>query len=109
MIAEQKIAEVRQSARLSEFVIPYVPLKRSGRGFLGLCPFHGENSPSFSVDDERGFFHCFGCGVGGNVFKFVMQMENISFPEAVRKVATHYGIDVPDEGANAVASSERDA
>lgn len=109
MIAEQKIAEVRQSARISEFISPYVSLKRSGRGFLGLCPFHGEKSPSFSVDDERGFYHCFGCGAGGNVFKFVMQMENVSFPEAVRKVAAHYGIDVPDEGAAPGASSERDA
>ncbi len=109
MIAEQKIAEVRQAARISEFVSPYVSLKRSGRGMLGLCPFHGEKSPSFSVDDERGFYHCFGCGAGGNVFKFVMQMENVSFPEAVRKVATHYGIEVPDESGPAGASSERDA
>lgn len=109
MIAEQKIAEVRQAARISEFISPYVSLKRSGRGMTGLCPFHGEKSPSFSVDDERGFYHCFGCGAGGNVFKFVMQMENVSFPEAVRKVAAHYGIEVPDEGATPGASSERDA
>lgn len=109
MISEQKIAEVRQAARLSEFVSPYVSLKRSGRGQMGLCPFHGEKSPSFSVNDDSGFYHCFGCGVGGNVFKFVMQMENISFPEAVRKVAAHYGIDVPDEGGSPGASSERDA
>jgi len=109
VIAEQKIAEVRQAARISEFVSPYVALKRAGRGMVGLCPFHGEKSPSFSVDDERGFYHCFGCGAGGNVFKFVMQMENIAFPEAVRKVAAHYGIDVPDEGSAPGASSERDA
>ncbi len=108
MIAEQKIAEVRQAARISDFISPYVTLKRSGRGMMGLCPFHGEKSPSFSVDDERGFYHCFGCGAGGNVFKFVMQMENVSFPEAVRKVAAHYGIDVPEDGAPG-ASSERDA
>lgn len=109
MISEQKIAEVRQTARISEFISPYVSLKRSGRGQLGLCPFHSEKSPSFSVDDERGFYHCFGCGAGGNVFKFVMQMENLSFPEAVRKVASHYGIEVPDEGASPGAASERDA
>jgi DNA primase len=110
VIAEQKIAEIRQAARISEFVSPYVSLKRSGRGMLGLCPFHGEKSPSFSVDDERGFYHCFGCGAGGNVFKFVMQMENVSFPEAVRKVAAHYGIEVPEEsGPGGGASSERDA
>jgi DNA primase len=109
VIAEQKIAEVRQASRISEFVSPYVALKRSGRGMLGLCPFHDEKSPSFSVDDERGFYHCFGCGAGGNVFKFVMQMENVSFPEAVRKVAAHYSIEVPDESGPAGASSERDA
>jgi DNA primase len=109
MISEQKIAEIRQAARISEFVSPYVSLKRSGRGQIGLCPFHGEKSPSFSVSDDGGFYHCFGCGAGGNVFKFVMQMENISFPEAVRKVAAHYGIDVPEEGGSPGASSERDA
>lgn len=109
MISEQKIAEVRQAARISEFIAPYVTLKRSGRGLMGLCPFHGEQSPSFSVSDENGFYHCFGCGAGGNVFKFVMQMENVSFPEAVRKVAAHYGIDVPEEGGAPGAASERDA
>lgn len=109
MISEQKIAEVRQSARISEFISPYVSLKRSGRGLIGLCPFHGEKSPSFSVSDEGGFYHCFGCSAGGNVFKFVMQMENLTFPEAVRKVAAHYGIDVPEEGGVPGAASERDA
>ena len=109
MIAEQKIAEVRQSARISEFISPYVSLRRSGRGLMGLCPFHTEQSPSFSVSDEGGFYHCFGCGAGGNVFKFVMQMENLTFPEAVRKVAAHYGIDVPEDGVSPGAASERDA
>lgn len=109
MIAEQKIAEIRQAARISEFISPYVSLKRSGRGMVGLCPFHGEKSASFSVSDEGGFYHCFGCGAGGNVFKFVMQMENLSFPEAVRKVAAHYGIDVPDDSGPPGAASERDA
>jgi DNA primase len=109
LISEQKISEVRGAARISEFVSPYVSLKRSGRGFLGLCPFHGEKTPSFSVSDEGGFYHCFGCGAGGNVFKFVMQMENVTFPEAVRKVAAHYGIEVPEEGGARGATSERDA
>lgn len=109
MIAEDKIAEIRQAARISEFISPYVTLKRSGRSQMGLCPFHGEKSPSFSVNDEGGFYHCFGCGVGGNVFKFVMQMENLTFPEAVRKVAAHYGIDVPEDGGSPGASSEREA
>lgn len=108
MIPEDKIAEIRQAARISEFVSPYVSLKRQGRGLLGLCPFHGEKTPSFSVSDEGGFFHCFGCGAGGNVFKFVMQMDNMTFPEAVRKVAAHYGIEVPEGAGGAAAAPERE-
>lgn len=106
MIAEEKISEVRSLSRISEFISPYVTLKRSGRGQVGLCPFHTEKSPSFSVNDENGFFHCFGCGVGGNVFKFLMMMENLSFPEAVRKVAGHYGVVIPESGS-AKEDSER--
>ncbi|HYB99617.1 MAG TPA: DNA primase [Candidatus Limnocylindrales bacterium] len=107
MIADEKIAEIRQVARISEFVSPYVTLKRTGRNLSGLCPFHAEKTPSFSVSDDGGFYHCFGCGAGGNVFKFVMQMENLTFPEAVRKVAAHYGIEVP-EAAGSGPASERD-
>ena len=107
MISEERIAEVRQSARISEFVTPHVSLKRRGRSFVGLCPFHNEKTPSFTVDDERGFFHCFGFSAGGNVFKFLMLIENLTFPESVHKVAAHYGIKIPEEGAH--ASGARDA
>lgn len=96
MISDDKIAEIRQAARISEFVTPHVALKRRGRSLLGLCPFHNEKTPSFSVDDERGFYHCFGCSAGGNVFKFLMEIERLTFPEAVRKVAERYGITVPE-------------
>ena len=96
MISDDKIAEIRQAARISEFVTPHVALKRRGRSLLGLCPFHNEKTPSFSVDDERGFYHCFGCSAGGNVFKFLMEIERLTFPEAVRKVAERYGIAVPE-------------
>lgn len=95
MISDEKIAEIRQIARISEFISPHVSLKRRGRALLGLCPFHNEKTPSFSVDDERGFYHCFGCSAGGNVFKFLMEIERLTFPEAVRKVADHYGVAVP--------------
>ncbi len=105
MIAEEKIAEIRQAARISEFISPHVALKRRGRNLVGLCPFHDEKTPSFSVNDERGFYHCFGCGTGGNVFKFLMAIEGLSFPEAVRKVAERYGIDVPEEGGGPQAPS----
>jgi len=72
---------------------------------MGLCPFHNEKTPSFSVNDDNGFFHCFGCGASGNVFKFLMMTESLTFPEAVRKVAERYGIEVRDE--NAVVSPQR--
>lgn len=96
MIAEEKIAEIKQVARISDFISPHVPLKRRGRSLLGLCPFHTEKTPSFSVNDDNGFYHCFGCSAGGNVFKFLMEIEQLSFPEAVRKVADRYGISVPE-------------
>ena len=67
MIPEEKIAEVRQSATISDFISPHVTLKRKGRAQMGLCPFHNEKTPSFSVNDENGFYHCFGCGVSGDV------------------------------------------
>jgi DNA primase len=98
VIPEEKIAEIRESAKISEFVSAHVTLKRRGRSLLGLCPFHNEKTPSFSVNDEHGFFHCFGCSAGGNIFKFLMMMENLTFPEAVRKVAERYGIRVEDDG-----------
>ncbi len=96
MISEEKIAEIRQSARISDFISPHIALKRRGRSLMGLCPFHNEKTPSFSVSDQDGFFHCFGCGAGGNVFKFLMLAESLSFPEAARKVAARYGITVPE-------------
>lgn len=107
MIPEDKINEVREAARISDFISPYVTLRRGGRSLMGLCPFHSEKSGSFSVNDENGFFHCFGCGVGGNVFKFLMMIENLTFPEAVRKVASTCGIDLPETGSSR-EDSERD-
>lgn len=95
MIPEDKIAEIRAAARISDFITPHVSLKRRGKALLGLCPFHNEKTPSFSVNDDRGFYHCFGCSAGGNVFKFLMELEQLTFPEAVNKVAERYGIDVP--------------
>jgi DNA primase len=72
-----------------------VSLRRVGSRYVGLCPFHNEKTPSFGVDRERGFFHCFGCGVGGNVFKFVELHERLSFPEAVPVLAKKFGVAIP--------------
>jgi len=107
---EDKIEEVRQRADIVEVIGAHVRLKRTGRNFVGLCPFHQEKTPSFSVNAERGFFHCFGCNAGGSVFNFVMKMEGLTFPEAVRSLAQRYGIELPEEQyAGGPSKSERDS
>jgi DNA primase len=88
--------EVKQQADIVRIVGEYVKLRKSGaQNYSGLCPFHGEKTPSFSVHAGRQFFHCFGCGVSGDVFSFVQKIENITFPEAVRAVAQKLGIAAP--------------
>jgi DNA primase len=86
---------VKQQADIVHVVGEYVRLKKSGQNFTGLCPFHAEKSPSFAVHPTKQIYHCFGCGVGGDVFKFVMEMEKCSFPESIRVVAEKCGIAVP--------------
>src|SRR5258708_33179138 len=86
---------VKQQADIVRVVGEYVRLKKSWQNFTGLCPFHAEKSPSFAVHPTKQIYHCFGCGVGGDVFKFVMEMEKCAFPEAIRVVAEKCGIAVP--------------
>ena len=86
---------VKQQADIVRVVGEYVRLKKSGQNFTGLCPFHSEKTPSFAVHPVRQIYHCFGCGVGGDVFSFVMAMDKVTFPEAVRAVAEKSGIAVP--------------
>ncbi len=86
---------VKQQADIVRVVGEYVRLKKSGQNFTGLCPFHNEKTPSFAVHPVKQIYHCFGCGVGGDVFSFVMEMDKITFPEAVRAVAEKCGIAVP--------------
>src|SRR5450631_2467819 len=86
---------VKQQADIVRVVGEYVRLRKSGLNFTGLCPFHSEKTPSFSVSQTKQFFYCFGCGMGGDVFKFVMEMEKITFPESVRAVAEKCGIAIP--------------
>jgi DNA primase len=92
MISQDKITEVRNRASIVEVIGDYVPLKKAGRNHLGLCPFHGEKTPSFTVSEEKGIYHCFGCQAGGSVFHFLMQYDHLTFPEAVERVAKRYGI-----------------
>lgn len=101
------IDDLRLQANLLTVIQEYVPLRRAGRTYKGLCPFHGEKTPSFHVDPEKGFFHCFGCGVGGDVFKFLELHEKVGFQDAVRMLAQKFGMAIPE----AVESDEarRDA
>jgi DNA primase len=89
------ISQVRQSADIVEFISQVTPLKAAGKSYKGLCPFHREKSPSFTVDRAKGLFYCFGCGVGGDVFKFLTLAERFTFPEAVEHVAGRLGIELP--------------
>ena len=107
-IPEEKIDEIRSVADLVDVVGDYVRLKRRGSNFVGLCPFHDEKTPSFNVNPERAIYKCFGCGEGGNVFQFVMAMERIGFPEAVRLLAERTGVELPEE-KKPEQSTEREA
>lgn len=94
--SEEQIEEVRSRSDIVEVIGSYVKLKRSGSGYVGLCPFHNEKSPSFSVNPARQMYKCFGCGVGGNVITFLMEYENYSFPEAMVHLAERAGITLPE-------------
>jgi DNA primase len=96
MIPELKVREVLERTSIVEVVSEYVQLRRSGANFLGLCPFHAEKTPSFNVNPAREIFHCFGCGTGGNVFSFVMKIEGLSFPEAVKLLARKAGVEIEE-------------
>ncbi len=96
MSRDEKVREIAERLSIAEVVGEYVQLKRSGSNYLGLCPFHGEKTPSFNVNPAREIFHCFGCGAGGDIFSFVMKIEGISFPEALRKLAAKAGVTIEE-------------
>ncbi|MFZ5448096.1 MAG: DNA primase [Thermodesulfobacteriota bacterium] len=91
-IPEDKLLEIKDAASIEEVVGQYVRLEQKGRNLLGLCPFHSETKPSFTVAPDKGIFYCFGCGAGGNVISFIMQYHRLSFPEAAQELARRYGI-----------------
>ncbi|AXI09480.1 DNA primase [Oceanobacillus zhaokaii] len=97
-IPEEVIEEVRKSNDIVEVTGEYVQLKKQGRNYVGLCPFHGEKTPSFSVTQEKQIFHCFGCGKGGNVITFLMEIENYSFQETIKVLANRSGVALPETG-----------
>ena len=93
--SEEIINDVKQSNDIVDVISQYMHLKRSGRNFFGLCPFHNEKSPSFSVSPDKQIFHCFGCGVGGNVITFVSKIEGLNFVETVQMLAERANIQLP--------------
>jgi len=109
MIPQHVIEQVRDRTDVVEVVGQYVDLKRAGTTYKGLCPFHQERTPSFIVSPERQTFHCFGCGKGGNVFTFLMEMDGVTFPEAVRALADKAGIQIEDTRRADEDHSEQEA
>jgi DNA primase len=95
LIPEEKIQEIRAAADIVQVVGDRVALKKAGKNFVGLCPFHAEKTPSFTVSPDKQMYHCFGCGAGGNVIGFLMKVDGLTFPEAVKTLARRYGIQLP--------------
>ena len=108
LFPQRFIDDLRLQANIVQVVQEYVPLKRAGNTFKGLCPFHSEKTPSFHVNPEKGFFHCFGCGVGGDVFKFLELHEKLAFPDAVRLLAQKFGVALPEMSESDGEDSRRD-
>ncbi|MCK5783118.1 MAG: DNA primase [Desulfobacterales bacterium] len=96
-IPEEKLSEIRNTANITDIISERVVLKKAGKDHVGLCPFHSEKTPSFTVSPAKQIFHCFGCGAGGDVFSFLMKHEGINFFEAVQSLARRYGIALPEQ------------
>jgi len=105
------IDDLKAQADIVQVVQDYVPLKKAGNSYKGLCPFHSEKTPSFHVHRDKGFFHCFGCGVGGDVLKFIELQDKLGFQDAVRQLSQRFGVEVPepDTERDAAAEAEREA
>lgn len=108
-IPESKIEEIRNAANIVDIISEYVPLRKRGKNYIGLCPFHSEKTPSFTVSDDKQIFHCFGCHAGGNVFKFIMDYKKISFVESIQELAEQLGITLEyDDAASSEKQSEQE-
>ena len=106
-IPQEFISELKMRSDIVDVVSSYVKLKRSGRNYLGLCPFHVEKTPSFTVSPDKGFFYCFGCHVGGDVIGFIKQAENLDYVEAIKFLAQRAGMTVPENAADSGMSRLR--
>jgi len=109
LFPQQFIDDLRLQANIVQVVQEYVPLKRAGTSYKGLCPFHSEKSPSFHVNPDKGFFHCFGCGLGGDVFKFLELHEKVGFQDAVRMLAQKFGVAIPEVSDGNPEDARRDS
>ena len=107
-IPENKIEEIRSAADIVDVISEFVQLRKRGKNFIGLCPFHSEKTPSFTVSEDKQIFHCFGCHMGGNIYKFLMEYEKISFIEAVQEVAARVGINLEYEEDTTGKESEQE-
>ena len=107
-IPEDRIEEIRNRINIVDLVSEYITLKKAGRNYLGSCPFHKEKTPSFTVNAEKQIYHCFGCGEGGNAFSFLMKINNMTFPEAVRHLADKMGIVLPSREFSPEEKSRHD-
>jgi len=108
MIPSQIIEEIRNKSDIVKIVSEYVKLRKTGKNYVGPCPFHSEKNPSFTVSQEKQLFHCFGCGEGGNVFAFIMKIENIGFAEAAEELGSKIGIAVSKPTASGVSRTEKE-
>ncbi|BDB96021.1 DNA primase [Candidatus Hydrogenosomobacter endosymbioticus] len=99
------ISDLKNAVSLSSIARRYVRLKKAGNEYCGLCPFHKENTPSFTINDEKGFYHCFGCGAHGSVFSFIQNMERIDFLKAVEIVASHAGVSIPSATRESISDN----
>lgn len=107
-IPDETVEDIRTQSDIVEVISERIQLKKSGANYKGLCPFHSEKTPSFIVSPGKQIFHCFGCGTGGNVYQFIMQIENIPFPDAVLYLAKRYGINIPEQKGKGITSSQKE-
>src|SRR3990167_3938407 len=95
MASKEILEEIRRRLSIVSLIGERIPLKKSGRNFKGICPFHQEKTPSFMVSDEKQIFHCFGCSTGGDIFTFLMKLEGLNFAEALEELARKAGVKLP--------------
>ena len=107
MISQKSVQQIIETAKVEEIVEDYVNLKRRGVNLLGLCPFHNEKTPSFTVSPAKNIYKCFGCGKGGNAVQFLMEQENFDFPEALRYLAKRYNIEIEETQTSQENIAER--